>query len=148
MSVSNNYMCPVRMSDGRVITDYRPKSTVNFELVEEVGKKNLPKSSYETRMYLQSNASTIMENETKKSFENLMPYKKCKGSEEYNTELPQKYIVSCAFHWVCSNDENKKEKMQQQWKSRNLLYDYFLWKWHRRNTCKTRKKTGKTAHKK
>lgn len=95
MSMSNNYMCPVRMSDGRVITDYRPKSTVNFELVEEVGKKNLPKSSYETRMYLQSNASTIMENETKKSFENLMPYKKCKGSVESNTELPQKYIVSC-----------------------------------------------------
>jgi|TARA_Y100000389_G_scaffold133164_1_gene130650 hypothetical protein len=92
---NKNYMCPVRMSDGRIITDYRPKSTVNYELIEEVAQHNLPKSSYETRMYLQSNASTIMENETKKSFENLMPYKKCKGSVESNTELPQKYIVSC-----------------------------------------------------
>ena len=92
---NKNYMCPVRMSDGRIITDYRPKSTVNYELIEEVAQQNLPKSSYETRMYLQSNASTIMENETKKSFENLMPYKKCKGSVESNTELPQKYIVSC-----------------------------------------------------
>ena len=93
--MTSSYTCPLRMSDGRSITDYRPKSTVNYELIEEVAQHNLPKSSYETRMYLQSNASTIMENETKKSFENLMPYKKCKGSVESNTELPQKYIVSC-----------------------------------------------------
>ena len=58
--------CPLRMSDGRSITDYRPKCIVNYELMEHISEKNLVRSSYETRMYLQSNADTIMENDIKK----------------------------------------------------------------------------------
>jgi len=95
MSMSNNYMCPVRMSDGRVITDYRPKSTVNFELVEEVGKKNLPKSSYETRMYLQKNADDIMKKSFENTKQNLVPCIPCKKPVGNGTMLPEKYLVTC-----------------------------------------------------
>ena len=31
--------CPLRMSDGRSITDYRPKCIVNYELMEHISEK-------------------------------------------------------------------------------------------------------------
>ena len=35
------YTCPLRMSDGRSMTDYRPKCIVNYELMETMDKKKL-----------------------------------------------------------------------------------------------------------
>ena len=63
---SDEYMCPLRMSDGRSMTDYRPKCMVNYDLVQNISDANLVKSSYETRMYLQKNASDIMKNQSQK----------------------------------------------------------------------------------
>lgn len=94
--MTSSYTCPLRMSDGRSITDYRPKSTVNYELIEEVAKNNLVKSSYETRLYLQNNADKIMDFELKKSMSNLMPFTNCSKPNDVNgTTVPHKYIVNC-----------------------------------------------------
>tara|TARA_B000000475_G_scaffold266546_1_gene256396 strand:+ start:444 stop:821 length:378 start_codon:yes stop_codon:yes gene_type:complete len=92
---SDEYMCPLRMSDGRSMTDYRPKCMVNYDLVQNISDANLVKSSYETRMYLQKNASDIMKNQTQKSIDNLIPHTKCKKPVDMGTLLPEKYIVSC-----------------------------------------------------
>jgi|TARA_Y100000389_G_scaffold81486_1_gene78050 hypothetical protein len=94
--MTSSYTCPLRMSDGRSITDYRPKSTVNYELIEEVANNNLVKSSYETRLYLQNNADKIMDLELKKSLSNLMPFTNCTKPNDVNgTTVPHKYIVNC-----------------------------------------------------
>ena len=90
--------CPLRMSDGRSITDYRPKCIVNYELMKHISEKNLVRSSYETRMYLQSNADTIMENDIKKAKDKLLSFPgNCKATENVDngTLLPVKYLVSC-----------------------------------------------------
>ena len=75
--VSNNkyFNCPALMSDGRTFTDYRPKCTVNQELIT----KNNIKSSYELRQFLIKNASEFM-------FENNYLNKKKNSCETCNSE--------------------------------------------------------------
>ena len=90
--------CPLRMSDGRSITDYRPKCIVNYELMENISDKNIVRSSYESRMYLQTNADSIMENNIKKTKDKLLSFPgKCKANENVDNGslLPSKYLVSC-----------------------------------------------------
>lgn len=94
MSVKSN-TCPLRMADGRVMTDYRPKCIINYELIEKVADNNLIKSSHETRMYLQNNASEIMKNDMDRAFNNLVPCTSCKLPVNNGTVLPEKHIVTC-----------------------------------------------------
>jgi hypothetical protein len=94
MSV-NNYICPLRMSDGRSMTDYRPKCIVNYDLMEQIGEKNVVKSSYESRMYLQKNADDIMKKEFEKSKNNIIPCIKCKDPINDIQIMPEKYYVTC-----------------------------------------------------
>jgi len=53
--------CPIKMADGRSFTDYRPRCMVNSELMTDVSKNNMIKSSYESRVFLQENAEKLME---------------------------------------------------------------------------------------
>jgi len=91
----NNYTCPLRMSDGRSMTDYRPKCIVNYDLMNKMEENNLVKSSYDTRMYLQKNADNIMKQEFEKSKNNLLPCIKCNDPLTDVVEMPQKYYVTC-----------------------------------------------------
>lgn len=89
--------CPVRMSDGRSFTDYRPRCAINAELMTDLSQKNLARSSYESRMFLQNNAEHIMERSRLNSLENLAPCAPC--SRPFNdpgTMYPQRYIVKCS----------------------------------------------------
>ena len=89
------YTCPLRMSDGRSMTDYRPKCIINYELMETMGKNNTIKSSYESRMYLKQNADDIMKKEFEKSKNNLLPCIKCKNGINDFMMMPEKYYVTC-----------------------------------------------------
>lgn len=89
--------CPMKMSDGRSFTDYRPRCAVNAELLNDLAQKNLVKSSYESRMFLQQNADMIMERNRQSSINNLMPCAPCKRPFSDNgTMYPQRYIVKCS----------------------------------------------------
>tara|TARA_B110001450_G_scaffold7_1_gene16 strand:+ start:412 stop:792 length:381 start_codon:yes stop_codon:yes gene_type:complete len=86
---------PLRMTDGRVMTDYRPKCIVNSDLIETVGANDLVKSSYETRIYLQKNAESIMKSEFEKTKSNLIPGVESKQPVGNNNTLPEKFLVTC-----------------------------------------------------
>ena len=89
------YTCPLRMSDGRSMTDYRPKCIVNYELMETMDEKKIVKSSYESRMYLQKNADDIMKKEFEKSKKNIIPCIKSKDPLNDATIMLEKYYVTC-----------------------------------------------------
>jgi hypothetical protein len=85
------------MSDGRSFTDYRPRCAINAELMSDLTKQNLARSSYESRMFLQNNAEQIMERSRMLSIENLAPCAPCKRPfSDSGTMYPQKYIVKCS----------------------------------------------------
>lgn len=89
--------CPVKMSDGRSFTDYRPRCQVNAELLNDLASKNMLKSSYESRMFLQENAEMIMERSRLQSLQNLAPCAPClRSHDEAGTMYPQQYIVKCS----------------------------------------------------
>lgn len=89
--------CPIKMSDGRSFTDYRPRCSVNAELFEDLTKKNIMKSSYESRMFLQENAEMIMERSRMFSLQNLSPCAPCKRPfSDDGTMYPQRYVVKCS----------------------------------------------------
>lgn len=89
--------CPVRMSDGRSFTDYRPRCAINAELMTDLKKQNVARSSYESRIFLQNNAEEIMERSRMYSIENLAPCAPCtRPFSDPGTMYPQKYIVKCS----------------------------------------------------
>ena len=89
--------CPSRMSDGRSFTDYRPRCMVNAELFQDLASKNILRSSYESRMFLQENADMIMERSRMQSVQNLAPCAPCKRPfADSGTMYPQQYIVKCS----------------------------------------------------
>lgn len=90
---SQDTICPSKMNDGRSFTDYRPKCIVNSEFMNDLTKKQVVASSYESRIYLQRNAETIMEQRRKDAANNLM----CGVAPIVNpgTMYPEKYVVSC-----------------------------------------------------
>lgn len=93
----NGKVCPSRMNDGRAFTDYRPRCIINSELMSEVRDNNMIASSYESRMYLQKNADTIIQRSHNSAFENLAcactPYQN--EVMGINTMQPERYIVKC-----------------------------------------------------
>ena len=93
---NSSYSAPLRMTDGRVMTDYRPRCIVNSDLINTVAANDLVKSSYETRIYLQKNAENIMKNEVKKTISNLIPSVESKQPiGNATTMLPEKFLVTC-----------------------------------------------------
>ena len=52
----NNFDCPALMSDARFGTDYRPKNDAHTAMLDY----NKIKSSYDARLFLQNNATTLM----------------------------------------------------------------------------------------
>lgn len=91
-------MCPSRMADGRAFTDYRPRCAVNAELLTGLaaGNPSAPLSSYESRMFLQQNAETVMQGERMKAVERLIPCAPCRRpATDAGTMLPERYVVRC-----------------------------------------------------
>lgn len=84
---------PIRMSDGRSFTDYRPMCTIDYQNKQ----KNNFRSSYEERQFFIQNASKIMQqNESIAKTSN-----NCVDSFSVDTMLPEKNITQCNKK-VCS----------------------------------------------
>lgn len=91
-----NSGCPIKMSDGRQFTDYRPRCAINANLMTDLDKNNIIKSSYDSRMYLQQNAEKIMEENKLHAQNNLMPCAPCNRPENLSgTMYPERYVVKC-----------------------------------------------------
>lgn len=89
---TNDNLCPTRMNDGRVFTDYRPRCMINNDLMSELSSQNMVNSSYESRMFLQRNADQIIE----KQKQAAMAKVSCKQYEgKANTMLPEQYVIHC-----------------------------------------------------
>lgn len=54
-----NHNCPPLMSDGRLVTDYRPSCELHYYILN----KNNLKSSYDLRLFLQRNATALRNND-------------------------------------------------------------------------------------
>lgn len=92
----NKKICPSKMSDGRFLTDYRPKCIVNQELNDSLVKQNIKNSSYDSRMYIQNNGIEMIEEQYKKTYEKSANCAPCKMSlKEKGTMLPERYVVRC-----------------------------------------------------
>jgi len=101
-SESPKPLCPARMSDGRTFTDYRPRCAVNSELL---GALKNPKSSFESRMYLQQNAETVMELGRQRAIDVMAPCAPCtRPFSDPGTMLPERYVVKCD-EVTCSRTE-------------------------------------------
>jgi hypothetical protein len=91
--------CPARMSDGRLMTDYRPRCQVNFEAQPN------PMSSYEYRQFLTHNAARLMQQNRDTAFQNAY----CGPClDEPGTMLPEQHKQVCNGR-TCSfpvNDPN------------------------------------------
>jgi hypothetical protein len=88
--------CPIKMSDGRIFTDYRPRCAVNSELMTDLSNNNMIKSSYESRVFLQSNAEKIIEMNKMNATNNLTPCAPCNRPVDVSgTMYPERYIVKC-----------------------------------------------------
>jgi len=93
---SGKKICPSRMSDGRFFTDYRPRCIINSDLNESIVKNNMINSSYESRMYLQNNADTVIAEQKIKAYETMVPCIPCNRPHSDNgTMLPERYVVKC-----------------------------------------------------
>lgn len=94
-SASSGNQCPTRMSDGRPFTDYRPRCLVNNDLVNQLNEKNMPISSYESRLYLQRNADAIMEKQKQDAMNRMLCGPCTRPFTDPGTMLPEKYVVRC-----------------------------------------------------
>ena len=90
-------VCPSRMNDGRAFTDYRPRCIINSDLIDNLRQKNVINSSYDSRMYLQTNADQIIQDAQASAYENLSC--DCKEYDNHingiDTMAPERYTVRC-----------------------------------------------------
>jgi hypothetical protein len=93
-STSGN-QCPTKMSDGRLFTDYRPRCLVSNDLFQQLQKNNTPVSSYESRLYLQRNAETIIERQKQEAESKLLCGPCTYPMTDPGTMLPEKYVIRC-----------------------------------------------------
>jgi len=88
--------CPSRMADGRAFTDYRPRCAVFAELMDKVAAVGAPSSAYESRMYIQRNAESWMENDRAAALARMAPCAPCsRPTGDPATMLPERYVVRC-----------------------------------------------------
>jgi len=101
--------CPLKMSDGRSFTDYRPRCMVNAELMTDLYTNNMVKSSYESRMFLQENAEKLIERNRLNVLDTLAPCAPCnRPFSENGTMYPERYIVKCTAT-TCEKVEVNKQ---------------------------------------
>lgn len=88
--------CPIRMSDGRIFTDYRPRCHVMGDLFRMM-KEEPVFTSLGSRLYLQHNADTIIDDNRANAQLMLGPCAQCTMpyNEPGTTELPAEYVVRC-----------------------------------------------------
>lgn len=99
--------CPIRMSDGRVFTDYRPRCAVNAELMQLVSAQKMMESSYESRMFLQQNAEQMIQMERDRSIKRMVPCAPCERPlTDQGTLLPERYVVRCNGVSCARNEVN------------------------------------------
>ena len=94
----DNKNCPLKMSDGRVFTNYEPRCVRNAYLNDLLTQNNITKSSYEQRLFLQNNYEKIVDEERKRALNQLSPCIPCNKGElinEKNPELENKNRVYC-----------------------------------------------------
>jgi len=97
--------CPSRMADGRVFTDYRSRCAVNAQLLGAVGKAGQRGTSYESRLFLQHNATGWMDADRARALDGLAPCAPCqRPPNTAGTMLPERYVVRCDAA-VCSREE-------------------------------------------
>ena len=88
--------CPNRMEDGRAFTDYRSRCAVNAELYNKVVQAKMMASSYESRIYLQQNCDSLMQENFQAAVGNLMPCAPCaRPFSDPGTMEPERYVVRC-----------------------------------------------------
>jgi len=95
-SGSGNSMCPPRMSDGRMFTDYRPRCIANFSipgLNEIEGNYDLP-NSYEYRQYLVNNATDLITKNQQAAYK-TNSCGPCTNPYNDGTMLPEQRLVKC-----------------------------------------------------
>ena len=90
-------ICPSRMNDGRAFTDYRPRCMINSDLINDLRQKNVINSSYDSRMYLQTNADSIIQSAQADAYEKLACGCKAYDNEVYgiDTMAPERYAIRC-----------------------------------------------------
>lgn len=89
--VSNNkyFSCPPLMNDGRQFTDYSPKCVQNYNLTVEK-----PMSSYELRQYLIKNASNIIQESRKNTYDNSV-CGPCQSPYKTSSMMLEKDVQQC-----------------------------------------------------
>lgn len=87
---STNTVCPPRMSDGRIFTDYRPKCDVNHTI--DASQKGFDSHNY--RMFMMNNATQIMKQNMMKAVEKASCY-------QQSEDVP---IPSSAYKQVCDGN--------------------------------------------
>ncbi len=104
-SATQGKFCPSRMHDGRAFTDYRPRCIVNAELLQNLRNNDMPVSSYDSRLYLQQNAESIIEKSMQNAYNNLLcPCKAYDDIAGIDTMEPERYVVRCNTT-SCTRDE-------------------------------------------
>ena len=94
----DNKNCPLKMSDGRVFTNYEPRCVRNAYLNDLLTQNNITNSSYEQRLFLQNNYDKIVDEERKRALNQLSPCIPCNKGElinQTNPQLDNKYMVYC-----------------------------------------------------
>ena len=88
--------CPLRMSDGRPITDYSFRCAQTARLLQGVKDAGMTLGSYEMRRYLQLNSDAIMQKNREEAAARLSPCFPCtRPFNEPGTMLPERYEVVC-----------------------------------------------------
>jgi hypothetical protein len=102
----NGKVCPSRMQDGRVFTDYRPRCMITADLMAQMRDQSMLPSSYDTRMYLQKNAENLMQVAQKNALENMDCSCTAAGNQMLgiDTMAPERYVVKCNSV-TCSREE-------------------------------------------
>ena len=99
---NKHFNAPPRMADGRNFTDYRDSFVVNNLVISD--NKNSVSNSYDYRMFLQQNASQIMERNWEQAYLKNGVFN-CSQPFETGTMLPEQVMQSCDAH-RCDFTEN------------------------------------------
>jgi len=79
----------MRVSDGREFTDYRTRCAINNELMTQLPVK----SSYDARIFLQTNAEKLIEEDRQRL---IKRFGQCpRPTDQSGTMLPERYVVRC-----------------------------------------------------
>ena len=87
--------CTLRMSDGRLFTDYRPRCHVQGDFYRQIGIKETPFSAYDSRMFLQNHAVDLMQKDREQAHLRLGGCVYKADFEQLATEMQTEAVVRC-----------------------------------------------------